>query len=179
MFRFQPLESEWKQSVWTATGREEYKRWWQAKRDAGGADLDAGREAIDRACWASWWTWDAGSRPFHWRWPKEYQERIRDGIRVHFKTTPPAYCVPQRATKDPTDKARVVEKLQKVRDRGYIGPGPVKSLTSFFHVPKGESDIRMVYDGTKSGLNDIMWVPRFGFRVPGGLRVRPLRLCSI
>jgi len=38
----------------------------------------------------------------------------------------------------------------------------VVSLTSFFSVPKGEDDIRMVYDGTKSGLNAAMWVPRFG-----------------
>ena len=34
------------------------------------------------------------------------------------------------------------EKLQRVRDKGYIGPGPVQSLTAFFHVPKGEEDIR-------------------------------------
>ena len=26
---------------------------------------------------------------------------------------------------------------------------------------KGEDDIRMVYDGTKSGLNDSIWVPSF------------------
>ena len=35
------------------------------------------------------------------------------------------------------------------------------SLTSYFSVPKGEDDVRMVYDGTKSGLNKAMWVPRF------------------
>jgi hypothetical protein len=37
----------------------------------------------------------------------------------------------------------------------------VESLTSFFAVPKGDSDIRMVYDGTKSGLNDALWAPWF------------------
>ena len=37
----------------------------------------------------------------------------------------------------------------------------VVSLTSFFSVPKGDSDIRMVYDGTKCGLNGSVWVPRF------------------
>ena len=56
----------------------------------------------------------------------------------------------------------MTKKLNKVRDRRYIAPGPVTSLTSFFSVPKGDDDIRMVYDGTKSGLNDCMWVPRFG-----------------
>jgi len=39
--------------------------------------------------------------------------------------------------------------------------GEVKLLTSFFAVPKGDSDIRMVYDGTKSGLSDAMWAPWF------------------
>ncbi len=37
----------------------------------------------------------------------------------------------------------------------------VKSLTSFFTVPKGEGDVWMVYDGTKSGLNADMWAPWF------------------
>jgi hypothetical protein len=35
------------------------------------------------------------------------------------------------------------------------------SLTSFFAVPKGDSDIRVVYDGTKIGLNGSMWAPWF------------------
>lgn len=52
--------------------------------------------------------------------------------------------------------------MDKVRDRRYIAPGYVSSLTSFFSVPKGETDIRMVYDGTKSGLNEAQWVPCFG-----------------
>jgi hypothetical protein len=53
------------------------------------------------------------------------------------------------------------EKLDKVRKRRYIGAAFVKSLTAFFAVRKGTDDIRMVYDGTISGLNDSIWVPRF------------------
>jgi hypothetical protein len=34
-------------------------------------------------------------------------------------------------------------------------------LSCFFAVPKGVEDIRMVYDGTKPGLNGNIWVPRF------------------
>lgn len=52
-------------------------------------------------------------------------------------------------------------KLMKVRRLGYIKAGKVKSLTSYFAVPKGESNIRMVYDGTKSGLNEAKWAPWF------------------
>ena len=52
-------------------------------------------------------------------------------------------------------------KLDKVRKRRYIAPGFVSSLTSFFAVPKGSNEIRMVYDASLSGLNDSIWVPRF------------------
>ena len=50
-----------------------------------------------------------------------------------------------------------------MRARGYIGPlKGIQSLTSFFSVPKGEDDIRMVYDASKSGLNAVLFAPWFG-----------------
>jgi hypothetical protein len=55
----------------------------------------------------------------------------------------------------------VKRKLSKIRERAYLVAAFVVSFVSFFHVPKGENDIRMVYDGTKCGLNDAMWVPSF------------------
>ncbi len=39
--------------------------------------------------------------------------------------------------------------------------GLIKSLTSFFLVPKGDDDVRIVYDGTNSGLNGFLWAPWF------------------
>ena len=30
-----------------------------------------------------------------------------------------------------------------------------------FHVPKGDEDIQMVYNGTKSGLNAVLYAPWF------------------
>jgi hypothetical protein len=124
-------------------------------------DLPVGMDAIGRAFRSPWWEWDDGSRPFHWRWRKDYQERIRDGLKVHFRTTPPRYNVPQRDVKDPKVKKKVIDKLQKVQMRRYVADGYVVSLTSFFDVPKGDDDIRIVYDGSVSGLNDALWVPRF------------------
>jgi hypothetical protein len=53
-------------------------------------------------------------------------------------------------------------KSETVRSCGYISLGRVASLTGFFAVPKEESDICMVYDATKSGLNDSLWAPLFG-----------------
>ena len=53
------------------------------------------------------------------------------------------------------------EKLKKVVEQGYMEPGFVKNLTGYFPVPKGDQDIRMVYDATKSGLNEAVWAPNF------------------
>jgi hypothetical protein len=43
----------------------------------------------------------------------------------------------------------------------YIISCFVTALTSYFAVPKGDSDIRMVYDGTKSGLIACLWATWF------------------
>jgi hypothetical protein len=37
----------------------------------------------------------------------------------------------------------------------------LKSLTKYFAVPKGLDYIRIVYDGTASGLNEAVWAPSF------------------
>jgi hypothetical protein len=42
-----------------------------------------------------------------------------------------------------------------------LGPGEVKSLVNYFSVPKGEDDIRVVFDGSKFGLNTALWAPPF------------------
>ena len=87
---------------------------------------------------------------------------MRDGMMVCFLGDPPDYTNPQPKHRDPTTKAKVEEKLQKVLDRGYLDNDEiVVSLTSYFDVAKGEDDIRMVYDGTKCGLNAAVWVPSF------------------
>jgi hypothetical protein len=50
-------------------------------------------------------------------------------------------------------------KVDKVRLRNYILAGPVQNLTDLFNVPKGENDIRAVYNGTSSGLNKALFAP--------------------
>jgi len=127
-------------------------------------DWLAGKDCIRRCSWATWWDWDVGSRPLHWRWPMEYQEAIRDGLPPWFSTTPPTSTIPQRGESDPEIRVKVAEKLLKVRNKGYLEDGPVQSLTLFFTVPKGDKDVRVVYNGTKSGLNACLWAP--WFRLP-------------
>jgi hypothetical protein len=41
----------------------------------------------------------------------------------------------------------------------------VLSLAHFFYVPKGESDIQMVYNGTSCGLNNSLFAPHFSLPV--------------
>jgi hypothetical protein len=146
---------------WTTKGKESYRGWWKQRFLITHQDIVPARDAIWRAAEASWWSWECGSRPFHWRWPDFYQEVIRDGLKVHFQEAPPKYKRSQRDMTDDAMKLQVIKKLMKARERGYIAPGLVESLTAFFAVPKGEDDIRLVYDGSVSGLNLCIWVPRF------------------
>ena len=146
---------------WVKDGKSKYQSWHKKVSQGRKHDMVMGGDAIRRAADTTWWKWDKGSALFFWRWPIEYLERARDGLPIYFVKPPPEYLRPQKDISDLRVKARVMDKLNKVRRLGYIGPGEVKSLTSFFAVPKGADDIRMVYDGTVSGLNDSMWVPRF------------------
>jgi hypothetical protein len=52
----------------------------EAKRD-----WEAGKECITRCCNSSWWEWDGGSRPHHWRWNPCYCSTIRDGVPQWFR----------------------------------------------------------------------------------------------
>ena len=124
-------------------------------------DLVPGSDAVARAADSAWFDWERESRAFHWRWPEFCQRVIRDGLKVHFASAEPKHVKAQKKTKDPTTRAFIMKKLNKVRARQHIAPGFVTSLTSFFAVPKGEDDIRMVHDASVSGLNDTTWVPRF------------------
>jgi hypothetical protein len=52
-------------------------------------------------------------------------------------------------------------KLMMVFARRYFEYGLILSLISFLSVPKGDTDIRMVYNGTSSGLNAHLWARWF------------------
>ncbi|EJK62140.1 hypothetical protein THAOC_17263, partial [Thalassiosira oceanica] len=111
----------------------------------------------------TFWTWPIGSTLFYWRWPERYQADARDG-QPHFLLGDfGGYVRPQAAPK-PEDREKVLLKLLPVRQRGYIeaGSGKVRSLINYFWVDKGETDIRIVYDGTGCGLNDFIWAMHFG-----------------
>ena len=146
---------------WTLGGLSKYKQWHRSIHKGHAKESEAALDAISRVANSTWWEWNDGSRCMHWLWPEWYRETIRDGLKVWFNKRPARWRQPQKGGKTPAEHEFMKKKLKKVRDLRYVAPGPVESLTSFFAVPKGEDDIRMVYDGTKSGLNDSIWVPSF------------------
>ena len=140
-------------------------------------DLEIGRDALRRAGFSTFMDWTGGSTLYFWRWPKEYMKRIRDGLQVLVAGKLPSYHAPQQFPGDPVQRERMRQKLAKVcatrkkgtdydyvNHRGYIGDGLVSSRTNCFAVDKGEHDIRMVYDASKSQLNAALWAP--GFMMP-------------
>jgi hypothetical protein len=96
-----------------------------------------------------------------WNFPLEQQVSMRDGIRLWIRGRLVPWTVPQRLPRKLDDIPKVVENLCVARDKGYIDMGLVRSLIEFFEVPKGLTDIWMVYNGTKSGLNEMLWAPWF------------------
>jgi len=116
-------------------------------------DKEVGRQCLHHVAGADWWEWKAGSTLLFWRWPERHRKLVRDGHKIWVKSDLPSYLRPQPNEKDRDVREKVALKLRNVVDKGYVGKGTVTSLTSFFSVPKGDQDIRMVYDASKSGLN--------------------------
>ena len=88
---------------------------------------------------------------------------MRDGTRLFLKGEIPSFRKKQQLVNgDLLVRELVKLKIDKVRARAYIAEGLVLSLSSFFHVPKGDEDIRIVYDLTACGLMKLSGIPAFG-----------------
>jgi hypothetical protein len=137
--------------------------WWQEATERT-TSLRAGAKALAYAVGAMWWEWDHGSFPFFWRWPSEFVREIRDGMPPRFLHDTPACMERQRPNANPLFAEKERSKVFKVIKKGYLRPvhrSELKSLMHYFSVPKGENDIRMVYDGSKCLLNAATFAPWF------------------
>jgi len=123
--------------------------------------LEAARDCFSRIGLCSVWAWDGGSRPFFWNWKEEVHEDLIRGMTMWIREPIVPWTWKQPAPVPQHPQQQVLEKLDVICLRGYVGEGQVESLICFFAVQKGASDIRMVYDGTQSGLNDVLWAPWF------------------
>ena len=150
-------------TYWKRKVKTDFEKWYQLKGKshphAKQVWID-GQAAVAKASQASWWNWDKGSSIFFWRWPADYQETVRVGLAPMFDTEAPHNRDQQPAYECEEVRAKVKKKLDNVLMKGYIELTDIKlveAMMFMFHVPKGETDIRMVYDGTKSGLNDSLF----------------------
>ena len=73
----------------------------------------------------------------------------------------PSYWKKQQWPEKENASKKLKSKLSKVRSRSRMHPVFVKSLTSYFEVPKAKTCIRVAHDATACRLNDSLWDPNF------------------
>jgi len=145
---------------------------WERKprRKRGGerTKLDRDKGAITIMMWHSthtnWFKFNTGSRLVHFRFPERYWKEARDGVKVFFERPGPTTRKKQPIIEDVTICAKTKEKILKLLKKRYLlVPSDllVKSNIKYFTVPKGDDDIRMVYNATANKLNEAVWVPTF------------------
>ena len=123
--------------------------------------VEALASAVAQNGGGTWWEWSQGSSLAFWRWSGYPQvDWAINGLPIYVADELPQNQRPQRPLKAEV-RSLVADKISKVLERGYIRPGPVSNLTDFFPVPKGENDVRIVYNGSSSGLNKAIWAPNF------------------
>ena len=136
-------------------------------------DLTRGHAALAHYCDSSWWKWIRGSALLFWRWPRTCITDARDGFKIWITSPLPKYKRKQKYLK-PDLASLVAEKIGDVRWKRYISPiSFTHSDVDYFPVPKGIDpdtgailDVRMVYNGTSSGLNEAVWAPSFWMPSP-------------
>ena len=112
---------------------------------------------------STWFEHKSGSTLHYFRFPPIYQRLAKEGVPIFFEKAGPTSKTKQARFRNPAMKEGAKAKLNKAMDRKYIVEASItlKSLIKYFAVPKGEDDIRMVYDATANGLNDAVWSPSF------------------
>ncbi|KAL7571688.1 hypothetical protein ACA910_011215 [Epithemia clementina (nom. ined.)] len=83
------------------------------------------------------------------------------GVSPSWRSPPEKKIEKQANLGDASTVAKITSKLQDVRAKGYVTEALCLATMHYFLVPKGLDDVRMVYDGTKSGLNNCLYAPWF------------------
>jgi hypothetical protein len=121
-------------------------------------------EAPTRAFHSSWWEWLDGSRLLFLRWPSIWREEARDGAKAFHKYFPPP-CLKARSPPIKEQWIRDLDmvKLEALIKKPYLEPGKGRTkITIPRHlVPKGPTDIRVVWNCTGNGVNPSIYTPSF------------------
>lgn len=69
----------------------------------------------------------------------------------------------QKSPAAPTQHYEVLlrKKEEKLLYRRYLEVGFVDCIVPRFGVPKGDDDIRLVWDASRNGINKTLWAPSF------------------
>ena len=128
-----------------------------------GRDRRAMAEILWHSAHTNWFDYHSGSHLFHFWFPPQYREIARNGVKVYFERPGPTTRESQPSISDPKIREMARDKILKVVRRRYLVPLgiKVKSYIKYFAVPKGDDDIRLVYDATANHLNKCVWVPSF------------------
>ena len=125
-------------------------------------DVDCGIRVLSQVMSSEWWDWKRGSSLFFWRWNgAEQQVAARDGIPIFVASPLPTRRRQKECSLDAKQIPMVASKVAVMWSRDYLEAGHVTNSVHFFAVPKGDEDIRVVFDGTSSGLNTTLWAPNF------------------
>jgi len=128
-------------------------------------ELLCGRDCLNNYLQSSFFSWDKGSTLLYWRWSNESQEYAKNGFSPCISGMLPASLKSASIPKQPVfDK--IYSKIKKAVQRGYLKlevatDSKIKNVIDYFGVEKGESDIRVVFNGTSCGLNGAVWAPNF------------------
>jgi hypothetical protein len=111
----------------------------------------------------NWFEFHAGSRLIHFHFPARYRTMACDGVPVWFERLGPTTRESQPIIADPDLRTKAKDKIIKVVRRRYLITSgiTIKSLIKYFAVPKGEDNVRLVYDAMANKLNECAWVPSF------------------
>ncbi|KAI2495940.1 hypothetical protein MHU86_18550 [Fragilaria crotonensis] len=127
-------------------------------------DIIKGRLVLQQLLQSKWWEWSYGSALIFWRWNGEEQRvAARDGMRSYILSSLPVGRKRLKKMKlSQNVRALVEDKIEGMKRRYYLeSVGHVSNSLDYFAVPKGDEDIRVVFDGTSCGLNDTLWAPNF------------------
>jgi hypothetical protein len=92
----------------------------------------------------------------------EQRLAARDGMHIFIQSPHPRV---RRGVKPPRFDALTREvvsaKISTMIEKSYLEVGLVQTHLHYFAVPKGDSGVRVVFDGTSCGLNETLWSPNF------------------
>ena len=125
-------------------------------------DMTCGFRILRQVSGSGWWEWTGGSSLFFWRWNGcEQIKMARDGIPISVSAQLPKQRRQKPVRLNHEQRVMVAGKMDHMVRRDYLESGYVSNTVHFFAVPKGDLDIRVVFDGTSSGLNESLWAPNF------------------